>query len=94
MSASTIQEQAAAIRTSAEALVSSGEAGTVSDETIQALMAAAVRLYAAKVEANGGFPVVPQGTLTATDAMVAASGLLRAVNVQVFELGLWQAWSH
>jgi len=25
--------------------------------------------------------------------MVAATAMLKAVNVQIFELGMWQAWS-
>jgi hypothetical protein len=25
---------------------------------------------------------------------VTTTALLRAVNVQIFELGLWQAWAH
>jgi hypothetical protein len=56
-------------------------------------MIAAIRSYAAQVTAEGAyFPVVPPNTLTATDAMIAATALLKAVNLQVFELGLWQAW--
>jgi hypothetical protein len=56
-------------------------------------MIAAIRNYAAQVTAdNAYFPVVPDNTLTATDAMIVATALLKAVNVQVFELGLWQSW--
>jgi hypothetical protein len=56
-------------------------------------MIEAIRAYAAQVTADGAyFPVVPSDTLTATDAMIVATALLRAVNLQVFELGLWQAW--
>lgn len=56
-------------------------------------MIAAIRSYAAQVTAdNAYFPVVPENTLTATDAMIVCTALLKAVNLQVFELGLWQAW--
>jgi hypothetical protein len=56
-------------------------------------MIAAIRNYAALVSAKSAyFPIVPPSTLTATDAMIVASALLKAVNVQVFELGLWQSW--
>jgi hypothetical protein len=56
-------------------------------------MIAAIRNYAAQVTADSAyFPVVPENTLTATDAMIVATALLKAVNVQVFELGLWQSW--
>jgi len=30
--------------------------------------------------------------VTATDVMVTVSAMLKAVNVQVFELGMWQSW--
>ena len=31
--------------------------------------------------------------MTATEVMVAVTAMLKAVNVQVFELGMWQAWA-
>ena len=32
-------------------------------------------------------------TVTPTEVMVTASGLLRAANLAVFELGMWQSWT-
>ena len=67
----------------------------MSDGEIQALLAHAVRLYAERVAASdeplAAFP--PDAQITATDAVVATTAILKAVNVQVFELGMWQAWS-
>ena len=93
MSSSDVLDRAAALRTGIEELVSSGEAGTIDAGAIQDLLAAAVRLYSARVEQSGLFPAVARDSLTATDAMIATSGILRAVNIAPFELGLWQAWS-
>ena len=31
--------------------------------------------------------------LSATDVMLTASGLLRAADLAVFELGMWQSWT-
>ena len=31
--------------------------------------------------------------MTATEVMVTVTAMLKAVNLQVFELGMWQAWS-
>jgi hypothetical protein len=31
--------------------------------------------------------------VAATEAMLVVSAILKAVNVQVFELGMWQSWS-
>jgi hypothetical protein len=65
----------------------------ICDADLQALIAAAVRVYSNKVERFGGFPAVAGGSITATDAMIATTALLKAVNVQVFELGCWQNWA-
>jgi len=67
--------------------------GDVPDATLQALIAAAIRVYSSKVEQSGGFPACSGGAITATDAMIGASALLKAANVHVFELGCWQNWA-
>jgi hypothetical protein len=77
-----------------EALVASGRTDEVNAAELQRLISAVVRCYAAKAELEGRFPVVPRGTVTATDVMVTTTALLEAVNVAVFELGLWQSWAH
>ena len=67
----------------------------LSDSEIQIMLAKAVRLYAERaVEHEGALSAFPPGAqVTATDVSVTASAMLRAVNLQVFELGMWQAWS-
>jgi hypothetical protein len=57
-------------------------------------MAAVCKTYAAQVEAGEQLlPLPPRGGATATDVMVTASGLLKAANLAVFELGMWQSWT-
>jgi hypothetical protein len=67
----------------------------LSDGEIQALLARAVKLYAERIatrdEPLAAFPADAQ--ITATDAVVTTTAILKAVNVQLFELGMWQAWS-
>lgn len=67
----------------------------LSDAEVQALLARAVRLYAERVAARDTpLPAFPEGAeVTATDAVVTTTAILKAVNVQIFELGMWQAWS-
>ena len=36
---------------------------------------------------------VPKNSISATDVMVTASGLLKAADLAVFELGMWQSWT-
>ena len=72
-----------------------GDGRALSDADVQALFAAAVRIYAERAEARdeplAAFPA--DAGIAATHAMVAATAMLKAVNVQLFELGMWQAWS-
>lgn len=71
-----------------------GHIDALTPEAIQALMAALSRLYAAQAEAGAAYlPIGARSAVTATDAMVVASGLLKAVNLAVFELGMWQSWT-
>ena len=77
----------------AEAVASPDE--RPSDADIQAMLAQAVRLYADRLaEREGALPAFPAGAqVTATEVMVTVSAMLKAVNLQVFELGMWQAWT-
>ncbi len=81
---------AAEIRTA----LARGQLEVLSPEALQALMAAICRLYSAQAEAGASHELLgPRSGVTATDAMVVASGLLKAVNLAVFELGMWQSWT-
>ena len=64
-----------------------------SDADLQATLASAVRLYAARVAERELAPFPAEAGVTATDVMIAVTAMLKAVNVQVFELGMWQSWS-
>ena len=66
----------------------------LSPQALQALMAAACKAYAAQIEAGNPMAALAQRTtVTPTEVMVTASGLLRAANLAVFELGMWQSWT-
>jgi len=65
----------------------------VTAEALQKLIAAACRSYAARVAAGEQFTPVAQNAISATDVMVTASGLLRAVDLAVFDFGMWQSWT-
>jgi hypothetical protein len=56
------------------------------------LLVEAVRLYAQATDAQGEAPKL--GDVTATEAAVAASALLQAADIEVFELGMWQVWGN
>jgi hypothetical protein len=65
---------------------------------VQADLAKAVRAFAeqaATLEDDGAGKPAAFGpdAVTATEAMIAVSAILKAVNVQVFELGMWQSFN-
>jgi hypothetical protein len=68
------------------------EPDRIPDAELRVLIANAVRLYAVKAEGGMRLPV-PQGGggVTVTDAMVTVTDLLHSLNVQLFELSMWQA---
>src|SRR5262245_4031220 len=66
----------------------------LSAEAMQTLMSALCRVYSAQVESGARFTPIPEGQVVSpTGVMLTASGLLRAANLAVFELGMWQSWT-
>ncbi len=85
-------EAAQAIFEAALEAVEAGETQKFSEETVQQLMTAAVKLFAAKVEQEDRFfsPVLGPGeVVTPTDVVVTVSEILRAVNLNTFDLAMW-----
>ncbi len=77
-----------------ESALAAGNLDCLQPHAQQALIGALCRLYAANSEAGNRFPVVGgRAAVTATDVMVMCGALLKAVDLQVFELGMWQSWS-
>ena len=101
--AASAVETASATASSAEATrlaadiergLADGRVDLLTPQALQALMAAACKAYAAQVEAgNPMAALAARTTVTPTEVMVTASGLLRATNLAVFELGMWQSWT-
>jgi hypothetical protein len=74
--------------------MSSPTDAALSDADIQSMLARAVRLYAERAEQGNAPSAFAAGApVTATEVMVTVTAMLKAVKLQVFELGMWQAWS-
>jgi hypothetical protein len=74
--------------------LSEGQTEQLSPEALQELMAALCKNYSAQVEAGSQMlPLRGRTSVTSTDIMTTASGLLKAANLAVFELGMWQSWT-
>jgi len=67
-----------------------GQPDAISDRTLQQVLTAAVKVYAAKVERRGhDVPPFTQGTVTATETVVTACGLIRAADLNMFDVAIW-----
>ena len=67
-----------------------GEPDAVSDKTLQQVLSAAVKIYAAKVERRGhDVAPFPQNTVTATETVVTACGMIRAADLNMFDVAIW-----
>lgn len=66
------------------------------EATVQEALAVVVKLYAGILEQGRPFPPFParDGTVevTATEVAVTASEMLKARQIELFELGMWQTW--
>jgi hypothetical protein len=75
----------------AEKALNEGTTDRISDETVQRLLTAGTRLFANKVEMEERYflPFVSAEAATATDVVVTVSDMLRAVNLNTFDLAMW-----
>jgi hypothetical protein len=73
--------------------IAAGRLDLLSADALQTLIAAACRSYAARRQAGEDFTPVAKSTVSATDVMITASGLLKAADLSTFELGMWQGFT-
>jgi hypothetical protein len=92
-SSETLAPPADAIVQAAAALAAAiSEPGRIADADLRALIASALRLYAVKAEDGMRTPLpTGGGGVTIDDAMLLTTDLLHSLNVQLFELSMWQA---
>jgi hypothetical protein len=92
-SSETLDRPADILSRAADALAAAlGDPDRIADSDLRAVLANAVRLYAVKAENGMRLPLPPGGGgVTITDAMLTITDLLHTLNVQLFELSMWQA---
>ena len=69
------------------------QAGALPPADLQAVLAALIRLYAARSQAGDRFPPFTDAGVSPTEVLIMASAILRTANIELFELGMWQAWA-
>jgi hypothetical protein len=90
----TAQPKAAALGddfiAAAEDALTSGELSRVSDAELERVMTAAVRLYAAKTEAdNPPASPVTATTVTPTEVVVTVSDMLKTAGLNLWDVSMW-----
>ncbi|WP_431284966.1 hypothetical protein ACQW02_09170 [Humitalea sp. 24SJ18S-53] len=83
-----VAEQALAL---AEAALTAEATRAIPDEAVQQLIAAGLKLFAAKVELEQRhfLPVGGRDAVTPTEVAVTVTELLRAVDLNLFDLSMW-----
>lgn len=91
MSSSDLEAAARNFLDAAEKALRDGSTAEISEKTVQCLLTAGTRLYANKSEMEETFfnPFVEPVETTATDVVVTVSEMLRAVNLNTFDLTMW-----
>jgi hypothetical protein len=74
----------------AEDALASGELARVSDADLERVMTSAIRLYAAKTEADAP-PAAPvtAAALTPTEVVVTVSDMLKAAGLNLWDVSMW-----
>jgi hypothetical protein len=85
---------AARVLAEVERILADGSVSDVPDEAAQQLLLAAVRLFSAKRDQGTKLAAFPAGKVTATDVAVTAVAMTEVVNLELFELALWNGWSN
>jgi hypothetical protein len=83
-------DAAEALAEAVERVLTSGDFAGVSDLDLQRVLTATIKLYAAKGEAEGTFPApVLADKVTPTEAVMVVSEILRAADLNLFDLAMW-----
>ena len=86
--------EAKALATKIERDLRDGRSDTLTPQAFQALMAALCKSYGTQLEAGAQFlPLANMTSASPTEVMTTTSALLKAANLAVFELGMWQSWT-
>jgi hypothetical protein len=90
----TTSAEATALAAKIERDLRDGRSDTLTPQAFQALMAALCKSYGTQLEAGAQFlPLASQTSASPTEVMTTTSALLKAANLAVFELGMWQSWT-
>jgi hypothetical protein len=74
----------------AQRALANGASARIPSSEIERVLTAAIKLYAAKAEAEGQCPApVTAEKVTPTEIVLVVSELLRAADISLFDLAMW-----
>ena len=89
-----VGEETAALRALARRILDHDADAELPNELIQEGLTAFTRLYTVKFQVGERWsPFTDDRVMPATAVMIMCTAMLRAVNVELFEVGMWQAFS-
>jgi hypothetical protein len=86
-----LTERASGLYDLTKEVLAAGAADKVPAETVQQLLTLAVKLYVAKCEGEEEIDPFSDETVTATEVSFTTLQMLRAVELEVFELTMWRS---
>ncbi len=89
-----VSEETARLKALAERISGLGEGEPPPAEMVAEGITILTRLYAVRhQQGERPAPIVDGRAMPVTAVMIMTTAMLKAVNIELFELGMWQAWS-
>lgn len=90
-----LAEEAARVLQRSLQILEAGGVDAVSDEAVQQLLLAGAKLYYAKRDSGNKLAAFPgPENITASEVATTCVGMTEVVNLELFELAMWAAWSN
>jgi hypothetical protein len=87
-------ESAKAVEAAREIIAAREKGEDIPDATLQRMMAALTKIYTVRFQEGCRTPPISDPrNMPPTAVMVTCANMLRALNIEVFELAIWQAFS-
>jgi hypothetical protein len=90
LSGESLRHAGAAFAELAERALAGGDSAAIPSDELARVMTAATKLYVARAEAEQTpAPPLSADTVTPTEVVVVVSEMMRAVNLNLFDLAMW-----
>ena len=89
-----VDEEMKALKALAQQIIDLPEGARPSEEMIQQGLTILTKLYTVRFQEGERWDPFTNGrAMPVTSVMIMTTAMLQSVNIELFELGMWQAWS-